>query len=232
MGEFIKATMADGAQIEIYRALPNGERRGGLVLLQEIFGLTEHIQEQCEKFAAAGYEVLAPSLFDRSAPGLRLSYDEAGWKRAIDLLHAHTFDLGLSDAETCVGQLREAGPVFMLGYCYGGSLTWASAARLPDLAGAVCYYGGKLPALAKEGPLSPTLVHLGRDDAEIPMRATRDALERHANVEVLTYPAGHGFNSDRRADFDSLSAELARRETLRFLNQHTTAPLASGVPQS
>lgn len=224
MGDFIKVAMADGALVETYRAAPQGARRGGIVLLQEIFGLTQHIQEQCDRLAAAGYEVLAPSLFDRAAPELRLSYDEAGWKQAIALLRGHMFDLGVDDTAACVERLRPVGPVFVLGFCYGGSLAWTAAGRLQGLSGAVCYYGGKLPTIAAQAPLCPVLVHLGRDDAEIPMRETRDALERHPAVEVLTYPAGHGFNSDRRADFDPLSAELAFRETLRFFEKQA-APL-------
>lgn len=232
MGDFITVAMADGALVETYRAAPNGARRGGLVLLQEIFGLTQHIQEQCDRFAAAGFEVLAPSLFDRAAPGLRLSYDEAGWKQAIALLRGHAFDLGVEDTAVCVERLRPAGPVFVLGYCYGGSLAWTAAGELPGLSGAVSYYGGKLPTIAAQPPLCPALVHLGRDDTEIPMRATRDALEQHSAVEVLTYPAGHGFNSDRRPDFDALSAELAFRETLRFLEKHASPLLDIGTPQA
>ncbi|MGV6876267.1 dienelactone hydrolase family protein [Pseudochelatococcus sp. B33] len=224
MGQFTSIIMSDGARIEAYRAPPTTARRGGLVLLQEIFGLTDHIQEQCEKFAANGYEVLAPAIFDRVAPSLRLSYDAAGLEKAISLVRAHPFELGIADAATCVEELRHAGPVFMLGYCYGGSIAWASAGRLNGLSAAICYYGGKLPTLASEAPLCPTLVHLGRDDREIPMRSTREALEQHSAVEVLTYPAGHGFNSDRRADFDQLCSDLAFRETLRFLEKQSVVP--------
>ncbi|GLK46019.1 MULTISPECIES: dienelactone hydrolase family protein [Novosphingobium] len=110
MGDFIKVTMANGASVETYRAAPQGARLGGIVLLQEIFGLTEHIQKQCDRLAAAGYEVLAPSLFDRAAPGLRLSYDEAGRKKAINLLHGHAFELGVAD--TAIGHIQQVGAGF------------------------------------------------------------------------------------------------------------------------
>lgn len=105
-----------------------------------------------------------------------------------------------------------------------GSLAFASAQRLEGLSGAICYYGGKLTELAPAPLLCSALVHLGRDDKEIPARPTRDALEQHRGVEVLVYPAGHGFNSDRRADFDQQCADLAFRETLRFLERQAAAP--------
>jgi carboxymethylenebutenolidase len=208
----VKLIMPDGAHIEALRIAPVGPRRGGVVLIQEIFGLTEHIEEQCTIFAQNGFEVLAPALFDRERPGLKLGYSDIA--EAISVLKSHPFTLSLSDAEKSVDLLTPSGPVFMVGYCYGGSITYASACRLSGLTAASCYYGGMLPTLAESAPLCPTLVHLGRDDKEIPAQMVKTKLDRHATVKTCVYPAGHGFNSDRRADYDGPSARDALDRTL------------------
>lgn len=130
------------------------------------------------------------------------------------MLRSHPFDQSVSDAIECATWLRESGPVFMVGYCYGGSVTYASACKSTVLAAASCYYGGMLPKLANIAPLCPTVVHLGRFDREIPVNETVEQLARHANVKPFVYSAGHGFNSDRRADHDATSAREAFDRTL------------------
>ena len=137
MGQMIRMTMSDGVDIALYHAEPVGERRGGLVLIQEIFGVTDHIRELCDEYAANGYEVLAPALYDREHPGFEADYTGPDFERAVELARVlHPFDLSLADAQTCIHALKGKGPVFMTGYCYGGSVTWAVAGRSDDLAGA------------------------------------------------------------------------------------------------
>jgi carboxymethylenebutenolidase len=217
----IKLSMSDAASIEVLHLEPVGPRRGGVVLIQEIFGLTEHIEAQCTAFAQNGFEVLAPALFDRERPGLKLGYSDSDIAAAISVLKEHPFSLSLSDAAQCVDRLTPSGPVFMVGYCYGGSVTYASACRLPGLTAASCYYGGMLPALAQTAPLCPTVVHLGRDDKEIPAQTVTTQLDRHARVKTFVYPAGHGFNSDRRADYDGPSAKEALDRTLTLFKSES-----------
>ena len=121
MGEFIRMTMSDGADIAVYHALAEGERRGGVVLVQEIFGVTDHIRDLAEEYAGDGYEVLAPALFDREHPGFEAGYDAEGLAEGVRLAReAHPFDLSLADVQTCVDALAAKGPVFVVGYCYGG----------------------------------------------------------------------------------------------------------------
>ncbi len=116
-----RVTMADGAVIGVYHAQPAGARKGGLVLVQEIFGITAHIRDLCEQYAAEGYEVLAPALFDREHRGFEADHDEAGMKAGVELAgKLHPFDLTLADVQTCVDALADRGPVFVVGYCYGG----------------------------------------------------------------------------------------------------------------
>lgn len=214
-GQMIRMKMSDGAEIGVYHVEPTGERRGGLVLIQEIFGVTEHIREQCDLFADEGYEVLAPALYDREVPGFEASYSEEDIQRAIQVARQlHDFEVSLKDAQTCIDALKGKGPVFMTGYCYGGSVTWAMAARSGDLAAASGYYGGMIPTQANLEPKCPTILHFGAHDHGIPLPGVERVAELHPEVAVHIYDAGHGFQSDRRTDYHEPSARLARERTL------------------
>lgn len=213
-GEMVPMRMDDGAEIGVYRVRPEGERRGGLVLVQEIFGVTDHIKEQCDLYAAEGYEVLSPALFDREAPGFAVGYDQI--KEAVRLARqVHDFEVTMMDVRTCIGALAEAGPVFIVGYCYGGSVAYRAATRCPGLSAASCYYGSMVPLFSVEAPECPTIAHFGKRDAGIPMEGVEQVIARgHPDLEVYLYDAGHGFNSDRRHDYDADSASFARERTL------------------
>ena len=217
MGSTTHMTMADGADIAVYRAAPTGARRGGLVLVQEIFGLTDHIREMADAFAAEGYEVLAPALFDREHPGFECDYTGPQFERAVELARQlHPFEQSLSDCQTCIDALKSAGPVFITGYCYGGSVAWRMAQTSPDLAASSSYYGSLVPTMFKDNaPRCATIAHFGRFDQGIPMEGV-DALIalEHPTAQVFVYEAGHGFNSDRRKDYHEPSAELAWERTL------------------
>jgi carboxymethylenebutenolidase len=207
--------MDDGAEIGIYHVNPEGARRGGLVLIQEIFGVTEHIREQCDSYAAEGYEVLAPALFDREAPGFQVGYGTEDIQKAIRIARVeHPFDLSVIDTQTCIDALKEKGTVFITGYCYGGSVVWAAACRCTGLAAASGYYGGQIGQMAEENPRCPTILHFGRHDHGIPMEVVEKVQRLHSEVAVHVYDAGHGFNSDRRVDYDETAAKLARQRTL------------------
>lgn len=215
-GQFIRMTMSDGAGIAVYHCDPAGERRGGLVLIQEIFGVNAHIRAVCEDYAAQGYEVLAPAIFDREAPGFDVGYDVDGVAAGIAIARgSHPFDLSLADTQTCINALRSKGPVFVTGYCYGGSVTWFAATRMEGVAAASGYYGSLIPGAAAETPKCPTILHFGRHDHGIPMEGVEKVIAAgHPNLEVFVYDARHGFNCDQRADYDAESAALARERTL------------------
>lgn len=207
--------MADGAGIDVYRAEPDETPRGGIVVVQEIFGLTDHIRDVADGFAKEGYLVLAPALFDREHPGFVADYEGPDFDRAIELARkVHPFDQSVADVATCVEHLRGAGPVHVVGYCYGGSVAWAAAARVEGVAAASAYYGSMIPDSA-DVPRVPTLAHFGRHDSGIPIDKV-EALAQHPpeNATIHVYDAGHGFNSNRRKDYDAESAALARERTL------------------
>ena len=217
-GKMIKMKMSDGAEIGVYHVDPVGQRRGGLVLIQEIFGVTEHIKEMCDKFAAEGYEVLGPALYDREAPGLQASYTPEDIQKAIKIARGeHPFELSIKDTQTCIDALKGKGPVFITGYCYGGSVTWAAACKCEGLAAASGYYGGNIYSMNDWQPRCPTILHFGKKDHGIPMEQVEKIKAAHPDVKVYVYEdAGHGFNSDRRDDYNEEAHKLGMKRTLEL----------------
>lgn len=217
MGQMIKMKMSDGAEIAVYHAEAEGGRKGGLVLIQEIFGVTDHIRELCDEYGADGYEVLSPALFDREAPGFECDYTGADFEKAVKLARElHPFDQSIADALTCIDAFKSKGPVFMAGYCYGGSVTWRCAQLSDDLIAASSYYGSLVPTtFADPAPKCATICHFGRYDAGIPMDGVETLIAKgHPTAQIFVYDANHGFNSDRRKDYHQSSADLARERTL------------------
>ena len=220
MSETITITMSDGFTMPVHHVAPEGERRGGVVVVQEIFGVTDHIREVCAEYAAEGYEVLSSSLFERVEPGCALGYTGADWERAIQIASKeHDWEQGLRDTQACIDWLAEQGrPVFIVGYCFGGSVAWRLAQISPNLEAASCYYGGFIATrFADDAPQCATICHFGRYDNLVAFPPVEKLIEQqHPTAQVFVYEAGHGFNSDRRKDYDPVSAELAWERTLRL----------------
>lgn len=218
-GKMIQMTMPDGASIGVYHVEPYGVRRGGLVLIQEIFGITEHIKDTADSFCSEGYEVLAPSLFDREAPGFIASADEI--QKGVDLAYKrHPFDLSAADAKACAHELKKNGLVFGVGYCYGGSVAWALACRSDEMAAVSSYYGKLAPEMADEKPKCPVICHFGMQDQSIPLDKVEHLKTLRPEVGVHLYEAGHGFNSPRPGHHNAAAAKLARDRTLEFFRAH------------
>ena len=215
-GEMITLTSGDGAPILTYSVKAKGERRGGLVLIMEIFGVTNHIKELCDGYAAEGYDVLSPQLYDRQVRDFQATYTQEDIQKSLDYRAANTYENCVLDVQMCIDQLRAngAGSVFITGYCYGGSVSWVAACRANGLNAAACYYGGAIKDFLDETPKCPTICHFGEKDKSIPMSDVRKLQERHPDVPVYVYDADHGFNSDRRQNYDRAAAELARERTL------------------
>jgi carboxymethylenebutenolidase len=216
----IKMKMSDGAEIGVYHVEPKGKRRGGLVLIQEIFGVTEHIKEMSDKFADEGYEVLSPALYDREEPNFQASYSPEDIQKAIKIARAdHPFELSVKDTQTCIDALKGKGPVFITGYCYGGSVTWAAACQCEGLAAASGYYGGNIGQMVHLKPRCPMILHFGELDHGIPMETVEKIKAAHPDVKVYVYKgAGHGFNSDRRTDYNDEAHKLGMKRTLELFH--------------
>jgi len=212
-------TAADGHTLDAFQSLPDGPVRGSLVVIQEIFGVNDHVRGVAEGFALDGFAVVAPALFDRVTRGVALGYTAQDVARGRELRGQVGWDEAVADVGAAVQAVVGWGRVGVVGYCWGGSLAWLAATRLGPAA-AVCYYGGQIADFAEEAPLCPVLMHLGETDAMIPADAVARVRAAQPGVEIHTYPAGHGFNCDARADFDARSAATARERTLAFLGAH------------
>ena len=218
MGETITLkSRFDGFELAAYRAPPRDARRGGLVLVQEIFGVTEHIRELCEGFAEDGYEVIAPSFYDRARPGFQADYSTESIEAGRRLSAAAPWDQVQGDVQAAIDAL--AGPVFVTGFCWGGAVAWLAACRCEGLAAAACFYGRRISELVDETPKVPTILHFGKRDPTIPLQTVDEIRDRHPDLPVYLYDAGHGFVSDRRADYDADSARLARLRTLAHFSR-------------
>ena len=220
MGRWIELTVADGTTVSAWRAEPKGAPRGGLVVVQEIFGVNSHIRGVCEGYAAEGYVAIAPALFDRIEPRVDLGYLPDDVARGRELKAQASLDSALADVEAARAAVASAGKVGVVGYCWGGYVAWMSASRLAGFACAVPYYGGGMLEAAAERPRCPVLAHFGEMDPMIPVDGVRRFAAAHPESQVLIYPANHGFNCDQRASFDAPSAKLARERTLAFLRTH------------
>ena len=220
MGKWIELTAADGARIAAYRADPAGKPRGGLVVVQEIFGVNGHMRSVCDGFAADGYLAVAPALFDRYERKVDLGYTPDDIARGRELRGRAGADAALADIAAARAVAAEAGKVGVIGYCWGGLLAWLAAARVPGFAAAITYYGGGMPDAIGEQPTVPVLAHFGEQDAMIPVAGVRALAAAHPGAQVHLYAAGHGFNCDQRGSFDAASAQRARERTLAFIGQH------------
>jgi carboxymethylenebutenolidase len=220
MGAMIQLTAKDGFTLGAYKAEPAGKAKGGLVVIQEIFGVNHHIRAVADRFAAQGYAVVAPALFDRAERGVDLGYDEGTIKRGVELRSKVKLEDSLLDIAAAVAELKGAGKIGVVGYCWGGSLAFLSATRLDGVACAVGYYGGMIAAHAEEKPKVPVLLHFGERDHGIPLSDVEKVKAARPEVQIHTYPADHGFSCDERGSFDKPSHEKALERTLAFFKQH------------
>lgn len=221
MGETVTLTAGDGHELSAYRSEPQGTPRAGLVVIQEIFGVNSHIRAVADSYAAEGFAVLAPALFDRVEPGIEIGYAAEDVERGRDIRAKIAHDNAVLDVDAAVNALRDEGlAVAVVGYCWGGSLAWNAATRLDGVACAVGYYGGMIPDMADENPRSPVMLHFGETDASIPLEGVETVKKKHPQIPVHIYPAGHGFSCDARASYHAESAALARERTLAFFAEH------------
>ena len=220
MGTIIELTASDGHRLAAYRADPAGKPRGGLVVIQEIFGVNSHIRSVADGYAADGYLAIAPALFDRAERGFEVGYSPPEIERGRAVRAKVSLDDALKDVAAADTAAAPAGKVGIVGYCWGGTVVWAAATRLDGLAAASPHYGGGIAEIATERPRCPVMFHFGETDQQIPMTDVEKIRTAQPGQTVHTYPAGHGFNCDQRGSYHAPSAKLARERTLAFLRQH------------
>jgi carboxymethylenebutenolidase len=225
MGQFTDLRSSDGFSFPAYIAQPAGKARGGIVVLQEIFGVNSHIRSVADGYANDGYFVVAPATFHRVKPGVEIGYTDddmkagSALKAAVEGLPAPGV---MPDIQAAIDHAAQAGKVGIVGYCWGGLLTWRSACMLDGLSAAVPYYGGGVttPAEVARQPKCPVLAHFGDQDHWIPLDSVEAFRKAHPEVEVHVYHANHGFNCDQRGSYNAEAAKLARERTLAFFGKH------------
>ena len=219
MGEFVTLTAADGHQFQAWVDGP-AESKRGRVVIQEIFGVNSHMRNVCARFAAEGYRVISPALFDRAESGVELGYEADGVARGLDLrskISDADVMLDVSAAAEALGD-RVKG---IIGYCWGGTLAWWGATRTTQFAAANGWYGGGIVGTRAEIPNAPVQLHFGEKDTGIPLSSVELIREAQPGVEIFIYEdAPHGFGCDDRAAYRHEPAELAWKRTLEFFAEH------------
>ena len=217
MGSTTELTAADGHRLSAYVAEPATKPTGGMVVIQEIFGVTRHIRAVADQYAAAGFLALSPALFDRVERNVEVPYTDMatgfGYVKRLKL------DEVFLDLAAAVQRARAGGQVGVVGYCWGGMLAYLSAARL-DVSAVVAYYGGGIHERLDEKPRAPIMFHFGDQDTHIPPAAVAKIQAAVPQGVFHRYPAQHGFNCTDRASYDAPSAKLALERSLEFLHRH------------
>jgi carboxymethylenebutenolidase len=217
MGEFNAIMARDGHEFRAYLAAPSGASRGAVVVIQEIFGVNAHIRAVTDSYAAAGYTAIAPSLFDRVRRGIELGYTPQDRQEGMGYVKQLKSEQTLKDVAAAFAIVKHAGRVGMVGFCWGGRITYQSACELPGLACGVAYYGGGITQLLDKKPKCPVMYHFGERDQHITPEDVAKIRAAHPEGIFHIYPADHGFNRDVGATYDAASAALARQRTLEFL---------------
>jgi carboxymethylenebutenolidase len=220
MGGWIELKPEGADPIRAWRADPAGRPRGGIVVVQEIFGVNAHIRAVADRFAAEGYLAVAPGIFEHVEKGFDVGYDADSRARGMAIASKTDREQMLRDVAAAIEVAKVGGRVAVVGFCLGGTIAWAAAGRLSGLSAAVGYYGGGIIGLKDLKPRVPTLLHFGEKDQHIPIAGVREVAAAHPEVEVHIYPADHGFNCDHRESYDAPSAALAWTRTLAFLAKH------------
>ena len=227
MGHMIELRAADGVVSEAYVAQPKREVRASIVVLQEIFGVNAHIRAVADGFALAGFLVVAPATFSRIQKHVNLGYTEkevASGRALKNQAEALPAPGVMAEVQAAIthASMASRGKVGVVGYCWGGLLTWRSAALVEGLSAAVPYYGGgstNSEEIARH-PKCPVMAHYAKQDHWIGLDTVDAFAKAHPEVAVHLYEADHGFNCDHRGSYQKVSADLARERTLSFFEEH------------
>jgi carboxymethylenebutenolidase len=222
MGERIKLKASDGFELTGYQARPEGKPRGGVVVIQEVWGVNRWIQSVVDRWARHGYLTVAPGMFDRVEYGFESeNYGSDHFQRVGELMKTFDPEKALVDIEAAVNSAAEGGKVGITGYCFGGRQTWRAAARGMGLAAASGYYGGGVPEYIGLEPKIPLEMHYGSKDKGIPLEQVEDLKKRQPKADIYVYDGDHGFcNSDRPDKFDEASCTKASARSLAFFHKH------------
>ena len=226
MKNWVQLHAADGHELSAYVATPEGEPIGALIVVQEIFGVNPSIRSVADAYAKEGFLAIAPALFDRFERGLELTYEGDDLKKAYDLYGQLKPETQLLDIAAAYDHVKGTGKgTAVMGFCYGGLLTWLSATRAKslnmNLSCAIGYYAGGIGKVAAEQPSCPVQLHFGANDDHIGKDQVDAVRASHPDVEIFLYEgAGHAFANEARASYVPAATTLARQRALEFLKAH------------
>lgn len=223
MGAFTTITSADGFELAAYRAEPEGPVRGGVVVVQEIFGVNSHIRSVADRYAAAGYLAIAPAVFDRAERNVELGYGPDDMTAGVSIARGKLdFALVMADVIAAGKVAAEAGKVGVVGYCFGGLVAASAAINAADtFAVASSYYGGgTIGLIGGAKPAIPMVMHYGEHDAHIPVSDVEQIKAAWPDAEVHVYDADHGFHCDQRGSFSAVPAGMAQARTFRYFAKY------------
>ncbi len=221
MGKQFKLTTTDKHSLGAYRADPTGKPKGGLVVVQEIFGVNHHVRAVCDRLAALGYVAVAPAVFDRFVRDFECGYTPDEIAHARSYLGNLNFEHMMHDIAAAKDDMKGVGPLGVIGFCMGGTAAFLAACRIPGLSAAVAYYGGMIGKFADEKPKCPLQMHFGEKDEGIPMSTVDEIKKKQPQAETYVYPgAAHGFYCDERASYNKAAADLAWSRTQEFLGKY------------
>jgi carboxymethylenebutenolidase len=217
----IELTGNDGHKLSAYRADPDGTPKGAVVVVQDVFGVDPDIRKISDEFAAKGYVVIAPSLFDSVKTSVVLNHDDDSLAEGKELSRQVSTDRAISDIQQAVDAIKNAGKVTIVGYGWGGYLAYLSANRVSGVACAVGYYGNGIVEDYREKRKVPTLLHFGEDDPQIPFDKVGQFRSHRPDVSAFSYPgAAHAFNCDGRDSYHDEAAKTALERTLVWISQY------------
>lgn len=202
----------DGFKLKALSAKPAGAATGGVIVIQEIFGLSDHIAEVCDRFAAAGYEALAPGLFERIERDFHAGLNQEGFEKGRNAVISSPWPQVMADVQAAIDALPA--PRYIVGFCYGGAVSWLAAARCKGLNAASCFYGRLIADLLDDKPRIPVMLHYGARDPAIPMENVEKVRAATPDSPLHLYDAGHGFCREGSHDFDAAARDLAFARTL------------------
>jgi carboxymethylenebutenolidase len=220
VGKKVQLKASDGHALDAYVAEPSGKPRGLVIVIQEIFGVNSHIRSVADGYAAEGYLAIAPAMFDRAQKNYETGYTQPEIAAGVEIMKSLSMDNAMLDVKAALEHGKSAGKAGIVGYCWGGTVAWVAAARVPGLSAAVSYYGGGVPNLVNEQPKVPVMFHFGETDHSIPLEKAREVAAKHPEATTYYYPAGHGFNCDQRGSFHEPSAQQARSRSVEFFRKH------------
>ncbi|HEY5928132.1 MAG TPA: dienelactone hydrolase family protein [Kofleriaceae bacterium] len=220
MSDTIKLSAADGHTFSAYVARPLGKPRGAIIVVQEIFGVNHHIKSVTDRFTNDGYVAIAPALFDRFERNVDMGYTPETIALGRKIKVQVTTEMAMADLAATRDAVSEAGKLGIVGYCWGGFVTWLASAYLDGISCAVPYYGGGMLEHQEIVPRVPVMAHFGERDAIIPVVGVKQLAARHPSHKFFIYAADHGFNCDERGSYDRAAADLARERTLDFFRLH------------